>query len=271
MSADREAPLRRGLSSFSARVVRLVIDTSLVASGVLKRWKRRLSIRRRLLARAERRLAAARKADVHPREHLVVKVEVREDQVEYAERVIDRHGEGWGAERWYPKAHIVRGRDAGGFTGGGKKIVWHTTEGSSAAGAVGAYRASGSWPHLTVTFEGGRFKVFQHLPLTVAARALAHPSGPETNRANAIQIECVGFAVASEAWPAGYYVGLREVSRWIEESFGVPRRTSVQFRRGVERLGGEAFYTYSGHVGHCHVPGNDHWDPGDLRISEILG
>lgn len=150
------------------------------------------------------------------------------------------------------------------FTGGGRKLVWHTTEGSSIEGAVGAYRASGSAPHFTIYVSKlGVRTLYQHLPINRAATALAHPSGPDTNRANAIQVEIVGFAAESGKWSRATYFYLYWLARWCNKHFAVPMRSAP----GVvwshpRRLSGQAFFDASGHVGHCHAPGNDHTDPG---------
>jgi hypothetical protein len=89
------------------------------------------------------------------------------------------------------------------FTGGGHKLVWHTTEGSSIEGAESAYRAAGVCPHFTIALVNGHRVLHQHLPLDVAASALKHDSGPQTNRANAIQVEIVGFASSPVTGPIG--------------------------------------------------------------------
>src|SRR5215210_3512071 len=80
---------------------------------------------------------------------------------------------------------------SGSFTGGPFKIVHHTTEGSSAAGAFSAFQSHRSDPHFTVDEQ----KIYQHIDTSMAARALKNPAGGvQTNRDSAIQIEVVGFA-----------------------------------------------------------------------------
>jgi hypothetical protein len=163
---------------------------------------------------------------------------------------------------WHPDATRVTHQDAGAFTGGGRKLVWHTTEGSS----LPDY--GGSSPHFTLNPRTG--DLWQHIPLNRAARALAHPSGPETNRANAIQVELIGFAKDTQDWSSGAYANVAELARWIEGAFGVPRRTGVKFTVPATRLSGQGFVDYEGHIGHAHVPGNDHWDPGKFRIDLVI-
>lgn len=173
---------------------------------------------------------------------------------------------------WCPFAEqdILRS-GAGPFVNAPAKIAHHTTEGGSYAGARAAYKASGSLPHFTDSFEHGRYEVWQHLPVDQAATALAHPKGkPETNRAKVIQIEHVGRAAKAAAFPGGYLQGIGILCRWIETTVGVPRSAPFKFGEGAPRLSWEQWETFAGHFGHCHVPGNDHWDPGALDIDTIL-
>ncbi len=172
---------------------------------------------------------------------------------------------------WHPHAIRVPGRTAGRQAGGGRKIVWHTTEGSSAAGAIAAYREHDGWPTFTFEYLGhGRCRLYQHMPLTQAARTLRHPGGPETNRANAVQVELVGFASDTGGWSAAHYRAIARLARWIEREWSVPRMAGVVFGPGARRMGGREFFDYAGHAGHVHVPGNDHTDPGALRIARVL-
>lgn len=176
---------------------------------------------------------------------------------------------------WHPQASIVRGRSAGSHAGdAGPKITHHTTEGSSAAGAIGAYRSHGGWPHLTVEWTGSRLKIYQHLPLNVAARALMNNSiGGETNRANTVQIEHVGFARETHEWPTARYAAIANLCRWIEAQTGCPANSMSEARWGENRpprIGNWDFHRGRGHHGHQHVPGNHHWDPGKLDIGAVL-
>lgn len=172
---------------------------------------------------------------------------------------------------WHPDAKQIRLPDAGSFLGGGKKIVYHTTEGSSVDGAVSALRSANAASHFVIDAHGKRPELVQLVPLNLAARSLAHPSGPETNRANAIQIEIVGFAREAHDWSDRTYSNIADLTRWISRVFGVPHRCKVSFKvSGAAKLSGQDFYEYAGLIGHQHVPGNDHTDPGDFRVGKIL-
>ena len=162
--------------------------------------------------------------------------------------------------RWHPQAVRRIHINAGGFQGGGHKIVWHTTEGSSLP------NYGGSAPHFTLDPANGR--LWQHIPLDRAARALK-AGGP--NFWNAIQVELIGFAAESQTWPPLRYTRIAKLARWIEANFAVPRSAGVTFVGNVSHMpSSQAFKDYKGHCGHQHVPGNDHWDPGKLKINSVL-
>jgi hypothetical protein len=129
---------------------------------------------------------------------------------------------------------------------------------------------SGTAPHFTLNPQTG--KLWQHIPLNRAAMSLKHPAGTvETNRAHAFQVELIGFASQSHAWPASAYEHLADLARWIESNGGVERRCSVKFIAAAARLAGQAWLDYDGHCGHMHVPSNDHVDPGPgFRIDLVI-
>jgi hypothetical protein len=165
---------------------------------------------------------------------------------------------------WHPDATHDVYADAGAFTTGKPKLVWHTTEGSS----LPTYQ--GSAPHFTLDPRTG--KLWQHIPVNRAAKSLKHPAGTvETNHAHALQVELIGFARDTAAWPDAHYARIAELARWIEHNADVPRTCGVKFFTGTARLGGQAWLDYSGHCGHCHVPNNDHIDPGSFQIGKVLG
>jgi hypothetical protein len=173
---------------------------------------------------------------------------------------------------WHPQAVRRVHIDAGGFTGGGRKLVWHTTEG----GSLPNY--GGSAPHFTLDPKDGR--LWQHIPLNRAARAL-QAGGP--NFWNTVQVELIGFADTKRAnelglakravvnWTNADYARVAELARWIEANFAVPRKTSVKFKSHTAHLASlDAVKRYAGHIGHQHINGNDHWDPGLLKIERVL-
>ncbi|WP_174298002.1 peptidoglycan recognition protein family protein [Sphingomonas bacterium] len=164
--------------------------------------------------------------------------------------------------------HPISGSSGSNLTGP-YRIVHHTTEGASAAGAFAAFARGRSDPHFTVDHTS----VYQHIDTGVAGRALVHAKGEEeTNRASAVQIEVVGFAGAPKNPQT-----LRNVARlcrWIEDTHGVSRTWPSGLPRppvdgadpGGHNRDPKIWATQGGHYGHCHVPENVHWDPAYTRL-----
>jgi hypothetical protein len=169
---------------------------------------------------------------------------------------------------WHPRAIRIVYPSMGAYTGGGRKLLWHTTEGYSLP------RYSGSNPHFTLNPATGQ--LWQHQPITEPSRALVHtPGTPETNRANVVQVELIGFAAQTHDWPDAYYGNISALARWIEANHGVPSKSTVAFTstatQQARRLTGMEFVVYSGHLGHEHAPPNNvHWDPSRFRIGDVL-
>lgn len=169
---------------------------------------------------------------------------------------------------WHPRAIRIVYPSMGPYLGGGRKLLWHTTEGYSLP------RYSGSNPHFTLNPATGQ--LWQHQPITEPSRALVHsPGTPETNRANVVQVELIGFAAQTHDWPDAYYGNIAALARWIEANHGVPSKSTVAFTstatHQARRMIGMEFIAYSGHCGHEHAPPNNvHWDPSRFRIGDVL-
>lgn len=153
---------------------------------------------------------------------------------------------------------------SGPHLGGPFKIVHHTTEGSTAQGAMDAFRRNRSDPHFTVDAT----TIFQHVDTDEGARALRNDAGgPQTNRDSAVQIELVGFAHLPKDSRA--LTNLARLCRWIEAQHGIPREwpsgRPLPAKNGKDPGGHNRDATIwdstGGHFGHCHVPENTHWDP----------
>ena len=154
---------------------------------------------------------------------------------------------------------------SGPHLGGPYKIVHHTTEGSTAQGAMNAFAQNRSDPHFTV--DGSN--IFQHIDTAEGARALRNDAGGvQTNRDSAVQIELVGFAHLPKDPRA--LANLARLCRWIESTHEVPKVWPAGFPRPAKSgrdPGGhirdpKKWDGQGGHFGHCHVPENTHWDPG---------
>lgn len=175
---------------------------------------------------------------------------------------------------WYPPATQTLGNNSGDFKPGyPKRGVIHTTEGTTTAGAVAAYKKNNSWPHFTVGING---LVDQHVSLHKAARALQNdPGNVETNRAGAIQIEVVGKA-ANTVWPMAQISAMQKLMRWIEAETGIKPQGPVFVgnegfgENAAQRFTYTAWQNFNGWCGHQHVPENSHWDPGKINLKNLL-
>jgi hypothetical protein len=163
---------------------------------------------------------------------------------------------------WHPDAVENQTITPLSWTAGRPKLVWHTTEGS------GLPSYSNSQPHFTLNPKTGA--LWQHVPIRGGAYTLRNPSGGvETNRARAIQVELIGFARESHLWSDEAYRNIAKLARWIEKHAGVPRQCTVTFRSDSNHKVPD-YTNYTGHLGHQHVPENDHWDPGLFQIRKVV-
>lgn len=153
---------------------------------------------------------------------------------------------------------------SGTYTGGPFKIVHHTTEGSSAAGAFAAFKANRSDPHFTVDAT----TIYQHIDTDTASRALKNlADGVQTNRDSAIQIEVVGFAHRPKI--RATLDNVRRLCRWLEATHSIPKvwpnglpKPAVNGQDpGGHNRNASIWDTKGGHYGHSNVPENTHWDP----------
>jgi hypothetical protein len=227
----------------------------------LKRLAKELRVRR------EKRGNLLRRAEQHAKR---IKL-VRETLIRLRAPTTPGIQGGWHAQAIRNQVH----GGIGAFLNVPAKLVWHTTEGSSLPGY------SGSHPHFTLDFK--RRLLYQHVPVTSGAMALANASGGvETNRAHAIQVELVGFSDAGFAarvgktshavgnWTDSDYAQIAALARWVEKHCDVERQCSVTFHNDSSHKVRD-WPQYSGHIGHQHVPENFHWDPSAaFRIDKVI-
>lgn len=160
--------------------------------------------------------------------------------------------------------------DAGPFTGGGHKLIWHTTEGPGIDAMWRVLRDKSAAPHFVIDPGGGDAPVYQCVPLDRAAKALEHPPGtPETNRANAIQVEIVGYAKDAESWGHVIYRDLGALAALVDHRFDI-RRGYRPFTVPARKVTPQGFVRATGHMGHSHVPNNSHWDPGRMSGPKLM-
>lgn len=160
-------------------------------------------------------------------------------------------------------------------------IALHSTEGAGYPSAA-TYRQGRSAPHLTVDPRGRTAR--QHYPLSEAAWALVAPAGISTNTGGAVQVEIIGTCDPRNTklpsvltFDEGDLAYLAGILRAIHDATGIPLTTSVpwtaypaSYGATAGRLSAGAWRTYRGVLGHQHVPGNTHGDPGALNVARLL-
>lgn len=157
------------------------------------------------------------------------------------------------------------------------KLVVHTTEGNSYP------NYNGNQPNLTINPWNKTFR--QHLPLTIGGRALKVGS-VSTNSMGCIQVEIIGTCdrgAASRGVKPVWEMGEDELEYIAMVFKAISRATEIPLTTGVTwvsypasygdtriRLSAGQWIAYEGVLGHQHVPGNSHGDPGILNIGRIL-
>lgn len=150
------------------------------------------------------------------------------------------------------------------YIGGPFRIVHHTTEGSTAAGAMATFQKNNDAPHFTVDAH----TIYQHIDTGAASRALRHSGPPETNRLSAVQIEVVGFA--GQPKDPATLAQVAKLCRWLEPTHGIPKVWPAGPPNppkngqdpGRHNRSAAIWSAKGGHYGHSQVPNNIHWDPG---------
>lgn len=152
-----------------------------------------------------------------------------------------------------------------------KKMLLHTTEGSTIGGAINAYKRYP--PHLI--YDWGTRELRQHIRLDFAAYALR---STDAENDGTVQVELVGFAAETPTWPPYALQRIAEdvlapVHRLWPYELQAPLYDDQDAygTDGSTRMTWAEFDAYSGLVGHQHSPGDTHWDPGKINIDQLLG
>lgn len=158
------------------------------------------------------------------------------------------------------------------------RAVWHCTEGSY--GSDAAFNGTADYliemgyePH--VLYDPTTDRLGQFGPLNQSAKALANAGTLRTNRTGKVCVQIEVMARGSKPFTSYWKPGrnfaalLRAIRSWgtpdewpagrlaVSGSDDVSRSTSIWTSRG-------------GHYGHCNIPGNDHWDPGNIDRVALL-
>ncbi|WP_326812104.1 peptidoglycan-binding protein LysM [Streptomyces scopuliridis] len=183
-------------------------------------------------------------------------------------------------EIWIKEAERMGGGSIGGAMdtpSAPGRVVWHTTEsgvGNASFNAVGKYLTNvSSEPH--ILYDPSTDRLGQYGPLNQSARALKNDGSTRTNRTGkvCIQIEVLGRAASpfTKTWRPG--TNFKALMRAIR-SWGVPdvwpAGALAASYAAASRRPRDTWATKGGHYGHSQIPGNDHWDPGNIDRAAIF-
>lgn len=164
-----------------------------------------------------------------------------------------------------------------------EKVVLHTTETAVWPG----YGGSGGHP--TFTYNPWTHEWRQHLPVNGSATTLADPGSTSVreNRDNVVQVEIVCYCDPNLARRYGKDVkkiddealeDLGEFIAWLHTEWDMPLNLAPKWlpypdsygNRNGQRMSGSQYDAFKGVLGHQHVSGNDHGDPGALNVTKIM-
>ncbi|MGX1133196.1 hypothetical protein RKD49_005386 [Streptomyces glaucescens] len=158
------------------------------------------------------------------------------------------------------------------------RVTWHTTEsgaGNDAFDAVAAYLIRiGAEPH--VLYDPTTDRLGQFGPLNQSARALRNDGSTRTNRTGKVNIQIEVLARAATPFTGYWKPGknFRALMAAIR-SWGVPDvfpmgALASRYADPAAKRTRDVWLNEGGHYGHSNVPGNDHWDPGNISKSALF-
>lgn len=158
------------------------------------------------------------------------------------------------------------------------RVVWHTTEsghGDVSFTNVGKYLSDEQYePH--ILYDPTTDRLGQYGPLNQSARALKNDGITRTNRTGRVCIQIEVLAKAATPFTGYWKPGpnFKALMRAIR-SWGVPDTfpdgaLASQYGDAKASRNRTTWATKGGHYGHCNVPGNDHWDPGNINKAALF-
>lgn len=152
-------------------------------------------------------------------------------------------------------------------------LILHTTQGSWKSALATFASEPGKAPHVLIDPTTRSSKTYQP-DFTKPSKSLKNlPGGVETNnRGGVVQVEIVGFVDNVPSYSDSWYQTLADMLLPICRMGNIPVKFPCSFVN-PQRLSFDAWNAVEGIIGHCHVPENDHMDPGDISklIPIMLG
>jgi peptidoglycan hydrolase-like protein with peptidoglycan-binding domain len=160
----------------------------------------------------------------------------------------------------------------------GPRFTWHVTVSPTGYFTSMASYLINAGFEPQVLYDPKSDRLGQFGPLTQSARALQNDGNRRTNREGLVNIQVEVVAMPSPPWTDGFDPAAKPNFRKLlaagrahgipdvwpagppvtSSSQAMPRRRDIWQSKG-------------GHYGHCHVPGNTHWDPGGIDMAKVPG
>jgi hypothetical protein len=160
----------------------------------------------------------------------------------------------------------------------GPRFTWHVTV--SPQGyftSMASYLISAGFEP-QVLYDPKTDRIGQFGPLTQSARALQNDGSRRTNREGLVNIQVEVVAMPSPPWTDGFDPATKPNFRKLlaaGRAHGVPdvwpAGSPVTSSSQAMPRRRDIWQSQAGHYGHCHVPGNTHWDPGGIDPAKVPG
>ncbi|WP_416972531.1 peptidoglycan-binding protein [Streptomyces sp. 4F14] len=157
------------------------------------------------------------------------------------------------------------------------RAVWHTTEsgaGDASFKNVASYLIKKSAePH--ILYDPTTDRIGQFGPLSESARALRNDGSTRTNRVGKACIQIEVLAKAGKPF-TGYWKPGPNFKKMMAaiRSWGIPdvfpMGALAKSYSDASKRTRSVWLSEGGHYGHCHIPGNDHWDPGAIDTKALF-
>ncbi|WP_369147050.1 peptidoglycan-binding protein [Streptomyces sp. R44] len=183
-------------------------------------------------------------------------------------------------EIWIKEAERLGDGDIGGAMDSPSappRVVWHTTEsgaGDASFEAVAKYLSDhASEPH--ILYDPTTDRLGQYGPLNESARALKNDGTTRTNRTGRVCIQIEVLAKASKPFTSYWKPGknfaalMRAIRSWSVPDTWPAGALATSYSDDSPR-NRTVWATKGGHYGHSNIPGNDHWDPGNIDKAALF-
>jgi hypothetical protein len=160
----------------------------------------------------------------------------------------------------------------------GPRFTWHVTVSPTGYFTSMASYLINAGFEPQVLYDPKTDRLGQFGPLTQSARALQNDGTRRTNREGLVNIQVEVVAMPSPPWTDGFDPATKPNFRKLlaaGRAHGIPdvwpagppvaRSSDPMPRRR------DIWQSKAGHYGHCHVPGNSHWDPGGIDTAKVPG